>query len=97
MTTIKIDAATLRGNANQILGYRETHDANITAVKSLISQMCNSEVFDGATASAYLAKMESYQATMVQFSQMLEDFSTSLNKVANTFEETDTGLAGLMG
>lgn len=97
MATIRIDAETLRSNATTLNGYKETHDNNIQAVKSLIQNMCNSDVFDGATASAYLARMESFQATMDQFSQMLEEFGTSLNSVANTFEETDNSLAGALG
>ena len=94
---IKIDAETLRDNATTLDGYKDNHDTNITAVKSLITNMCNTEVFDGATASAYLAKMQSYEATMTAFSQMLEEFSASLKTVANTFEQTDSGLAGSLG
>ena len=94
MSTIRIDAETLRANATTLSGYKDTHDTNITAVKQLIQNMCNSDVFDGATATAYLARIESYEATMTAFSQMLEEFSSSLNTVANTFEQTDTGLAG---
>lgn len=97
MAIIRIDAETLRANAATLNGYKTTHDDNIMAVKQLVQNMCNSDVFDGATASAYLARLESYEATMTAFSQMLEDFSTSLNTVANTFEQTDTGLAGALG
>ena len=97
MATIRIDADTLRTNAQTITGYKDTHDTNIQAVKSLIQNMCNSDVFDGATASAYLARMQSYEASMQAFSQMLEEFSTSLTSVANTFEQTDTSLAGALG
>lgn len=94
---IRIDAETLRTNATTINGYKETHDSNIQAVKTLIQNMCNTEVFDGATATAYLARMESYAATMQSFSEMLAEFSDNLNSIANTFEDTDTGLAGSLG
>lgn len=97
MAAIRIDAETLRANANILKGYKEAHDSNITAVKLLVRNMCNTEAFDGATASAYLTRLESYEATMTAFSQMLEDFSTSLTTVANTFVDTDTGLAGALG
>lgn len=90
---IKIDAATLRSNATQLNSYRDSHDSNIQSVKAMITSMCNTDVFDGATASAYLARMESFESTMQAFSQMLLDFSTNLNRIATNFEDTDTGLA----
>lgn len=94
MATIRIDADTLRANATTLMGYKETHDSNIQSVKALIQNMCNSEAFSGTAATAYLNRLESYEGTMQAFSAMLEEFSRSLNNVANTFEQTDTGLAG---
>lgn len=94
MATIRIDADTLRANANTLAGYKDSHDTNIQSVKRLVEQMCNSEVFDGATATAYLNRMHSYEATMQAFSTMLEEFSTSLNNVAENFSVLDGDLAG---
>lgn len=91
---IKIDAETLRSNATTLSSYKETHDENINSIKQLIHGMCNTEVFDGATATAYLSRLESYEATMTSFSDMLDQFAQSLTTVANQFEETDNSLAG---
>ena len=94
---IRINAETLRTNANSIKGYRTEHDNNIKAITNLINSMCNSEVFDGATASAYKAQLDSMQATMTSFSEMLENFATQLERIANNFEDTDNSLASSMG
>ena len=91
---IKIEAETLRANANTLHGYKETHDANIQAVQNLIRSVCNTEAFDGQTASAYLARMESFQGQMNAFSEMLEDFSLKMKRAADEFESYDASLAG---
>ena len=92
MATIKIDAETMRSKATEISGLRDQHDQLIASIGSIINGM--SGVFEGAAATAYVTQYDSMKATFTQFSEMLMKFSTELNGVANTMENTDTSLAG---
>lgn len=93
---IKIDAETMRSNAANLRNLRSTHDENITAIGTLIHSMCNTDVFTGEAANAYQNRYDSMQATFQNFSQMLEEFATDLDNVANNFTDTDTSLAGAL-
>lgn len=93
---IKIDAETMRSNAATLRNLRGTHDENITAIGNLIRNMCNTDVFTGDTANAYLNRYDSMQATFQSFSELLEEFATNLENVASNFTDIDTSLASAL-
>lgn len=93
MDTIRVDAVTLHEKATDIRNLKTNHDENIMKMKSLITTMCNSEVFSGKASKAYLNRMESMQATFNSFSELIEEFATALDGVADTFGDVDDGLA----
>lgn len=93
MTTIRVDADTLHNKATDIRTLKANHDENIMKMKSLINSMCNSDVFSGEASKAYLNRMESMQATFNSFSELIEEFATALDGVADTFGDVDNGLA----
>lgn len=93
---IKIDAETMRSNAATLRNLRGTHDENINAIGNLIRNMCNTDVFTGEAANAYLNRYDSMQATFQNFSQLLEEFATDLDSVASNFTDTDTTLASAL-
>lgn len=92
MSTIRVDAETLRGKATEIRNMKSTHDDNIARVGALIRGL--SGEFTGQAATAYIEKFESMQATLTSFSEMIESFARDLDAVAANFTEVDTSLAG---
>ena len=92
MAKIIIDAETMRSKATEISTLRDQHDQLIAQIGTIIKGM--NGVFEGAAGTAYVTQYEGMSTTFTQFSEMLLKFSTDLNKVANTMENTDNSLAG---
>ncbi len=95
MATIKVDAETLHAKAKEISGLRDQHDSTIQQIGSLINGL--SEVFAGQAGTAYVTRFESMKNTFTSFSEMLQEFSTDLDSVANAFTSIDESLAGSLG
>ena len=93
---IKFDADQVKDKATQLRNMRSTHDDNITQMRTLITSMCNSEIFEGQAATAYLNKFESMASTFTQFSEMIEEFAARLDVAATTMTETDNALASAL-
>ena len=88
---IRVDAETLHSKANELRNKLDTHNQNIANMKTLVNGL--SGEFTGAAATAYIDRFNSMEATFNQFSEMIENFATNLDTVANSFTEQDNSLA----
>ena len=87
----RVDAETLHNKANELRSKLTTHNQNIASMKTLVNGL--SGEFTGAAATAYIDRFNSMEATFNQFSEMIENFATNLDTVANSFTEQDNSLA----
>lgn len=84
---IKVTPELLRSNASEMRTLRANHDDIINQLSAKVSGL--SPEFEGAAATAYINKFDSMRSTFTSFSEMLEEFATKLDAVANTMEAAD--------
>lgn len=89
---IRVDAETLHSKAGELRTMLSNHNDNVARMRSLVNGL--SSEFTGAAATAYIERFNSMESTFTQFSEMIENFATNLDTVANSFTEQDNTLAG---
>lgn len=94
MANIRIEPATLRSKANELMNYKSNHDENMSHVTSLVNAL--SDIWDGQALTAFQASFQDMQPTITNFSAMLENLATKMQAAADTMEEVDDGLASKM-
>ena len=94
MAKITVTPETLRTQAGQLRGHKNSHDAAITSFKNVVNG--TSADFTGDAAEAYRNQFATMEPTLKSFSEMLEGFAKLLETAANTMEQTDQSLASTM-
>ena len=95
MATIKVDGETMRAKAAEIANLRDQHDSTIASIGAIIADLGG--IFEGQAATSYTARFESMKPTFTSFSEMLQKFSTDLQRAAADFDNTDSTLSGSIG
>ena len=89
---IRVDADTLHSKANELRTLLSNHNDNVGRMRTLVNNL--SGEFTGAAATANIEKFNGMESTFTQFAEMIENFATNLDTVANSFTEQDNSLAG---
>ena len=89
---IRVDADTLHSKANELRTLLSNHNDNVGRMRTLVNNL--SGEFTGVAATAYIEKFNGMESTFTQFAEMIENFATNLDTVANSFTEQDNSLAG---
>lgn len=94
MANIRIEPATLRSKANELLNYKSNHDENMSHVTSLVNAL--SDIWEGQALTAFQSSFQEMQSTITNFSNMLEVLAQKMQAAADTMEEVDTNVASKM-
>ena len=87
MALIKVTPDMLRARATTVRSDRNDHDTCIARISATVNGL--SDVWQGEAQTAFLEKYRSMEPTFKQFSQLLEDYATLMDKSANQLQETD--------
>ena len=92
MAQIKVTPNLLRGQAQQVVGIKDNHNAIVSQITSLVRNL-NSQ-WKGAAQNKFLERYENFaRTTFVDFSQMLQDYADLMKTAANELEQQDATLA----
>ena len=92
---ILVKAPEMRENAKSIRTEKGNFEQCITNMRTIITTMGG--VFEGEAAKAYVDNFGSYEAQFKAFGDLIESFAQKLDTAADTMEETDKTLAGMLG
>ena len=90
MSLIKVTPDMLRARAVNVRKDRGEHDTCIARISNTINGL--SDVWQGEAQNSFVERFRSMEPTFKQFSQLLEDYSTLMDKAANQLQETDVAL-----
>lgn len=90
MSTIQMDTAKLRSQANQLKKYRENHMQTMNKLSKLISSL--NDVWKGEAQDAFVAKYQSMKPSFRDLHDFLYDYAKLMKKAADEMERTDTEL-----
>ena len=92
---ILVKAPEMRENAKSIRTEKGNFEQCISNMRNIVTTM--SGVFEGEAAKAYVDNFDSYKSQFDAFSKLIESFAQKLDTAADTMEETDKTLAGMLG
>jgi len=94
MALIKVTPELLKGRAGDIRKERGDHDTCVARISAIINGL--SDVWQGEAQDAFVERYRGMEPMFRQFSQMLEDYATLMDKASNQLQETDVALKATM-
>ena len=94
MALIQITPEVLNSKATEVRNLRGQHDETMSRLRTLILGL--NDTWKGEAQDAFVAKVESMQASFTNFSEMLEGYATLMDTAARELQNTDQSLKSAM-